>query len=286
MKKNRTNLLANLKERLLSTQFNIVENSGPIFERYGDPAIADAWGKERIDAVTACLVTDDEVWATDWKGDVNDPRVIWERVYPPERLQHWQVQRQQQQFMALGYLLSVAYNGFHTEEVTKIFRGTMRAIFGWEKEFEIEDDDIAEDYEIFLQTTYSDILLAMIKKMKDVGRYPHGSNEWFMDIAKQMLDEWLYEECASFLDMSPSALSHEIFDGQNLGMNTFITMSIPVCDGNYDVKCPQCGYVQESKDVTMLISGLNAIRPGDPDDCGMLECGSCGAILDHPHLAD
>jgi len=46
------------------------------------------------------------------------------------------------------------------------------------------------------------------------------------------------------------------------------------------VKCPVCGYMAPLYDgFSLLESGFNGIKTGDPDDLGQQECGHCKAKL-------
>jgi hypothetical protein len=51
-------------------------------------------------------------------------------------------------------------------------------------------------------------------------------------------------------------------------------------DSNPRVRCPVCGFGSRLMEgFSYLRAGFNGIQAGDPDDCGLQECGSCEARL-------
>jgi hypothetical protein len=46
--------------------------------------------------------------------------------------------------------------------------------------------------------------------------------------------------------------------------------------GEETATCPACGHTgPEAQDFSWLAAGFNGIKPGDPDDLDLLECGEC-----------
>ena len=59
--------------------------------------------------------------------------------------------------------------------------------------------------------------------------------------------------------------------------------------GDVVVRCPFPDCRQEGRlmqDFSLLKAGFNGIKSGDPDDCGLQECGSCGRRAGHDNLPD
>lgn len=55
---------------------------------------------------------------------------------------------------------------------------------------------------------------------------------------------------------------------------------VQFAEGDVIVRCPHCQHEGElMSDFSLLKAGFNGIKPGEPDDCDLQECGKCGQKL-------